>query len=100
MTNGGYKIIDFEGLELKTNKSNTNTEIFDRIAKASKSGKPILINNVKFISEGNSGTYSEVSTPIFFQLVSIVTNNEITAYSFILPNNITGTITKESITIN
>lgn len=100
MTNGGYKIIDFEGLELKTKKSNPNTEIFDRISKASKSGKPILINNVKFTSETNSGTYSEVSTPIFFQLISIVTNNEITAYSFSLPNNITGTITNESITIN
>ena len=101
MTNGGYKIIDFEGLELERNKENPNSEIFDKITKASKSGKPLLITNVKFVSEDNADSYSEVSTPVFFQVISVIDaiKNSV-SYVFILPNGITGTITSTSIAVN
>lgn len=101
MTNGGYKIIDLEGLELIRNKSNPNTDFFEKIEKAKKSGKPILINNVKFISEDNEAMYSKIETPLFLQVISVVDAiMNSTSYVFILPNGITGTITNESITIS
>ena len=101
MTNGGYKIIDLEGLELIRNEVNPNTEVFEKIEKAKKSGKPILINNVKFISDDNPAMYSEIETPLFLQIISEVdAAMGSTSYVFILPNSITGTITNTSITVS
>lgn len=101
MTNGGYKIIDLEGLELIRNEVNPNTEVFEKIEKAKKSGKPILINNVKFISDDNPAMYSEIETPLFLQIISVVdAAMGSTSYVFILPNSITGTITNTSITVS
>ena len=100
MTNGGYKTIDLDGINLTRNKSNPNTDFFEKIEKAKKSGKPILINNVRFTPDVNSTTYSEISSPIFLQIISVVnTESNTTSYEFILPNGITGTITNEAIIV-
>lgn len=102
MTNGGYKIIDLEGLELIRNKSNPNTDFFEKIERAEKNGKPILLTNVKFKTEGDEYDYIEITIPLFIQIVkdvNVVTPSN-SSYIFILPNGITGTITNTSITVS
>lgn len=103
MVNGGYKIIDLEGIILKKSTQQQVEGLYERVEKASKSGKPILINNFKIFPKDNNNptTYTEVTTPIFLQIVKVVntTSPNLSGYKFTIPNEITATITSESITV-
>ena len=100
MTNGGYKILDFNGEEIIRGMEDTQltTDAISAIKKAESSGKPILITNLKFVQINSSTTSSitEISIPVFFNVCKTEGG-----YVFTLPNGITGTITEEnSITVS
>lgn len=100
MTNGGYKILDFNGERIGRTSLGAmlKTEAYTELKKAESSGKPVLITNVVFTtSPGGEGEIdTEITIPVFLNVVKTAEG-----YAFSLPNGITGTILEgNSITVN
>ena len=99
MTNGGYKILDFEGERIGRGSLGAmlKTDVYEAIKKAESSGKPLLINNIVFTTTvGGDEVDTEITVPVFFNVAKISEG-----YVFILPNGITGTILEgNSITVS
>ena len=100
MTNGGYKILDFEGERIGRGSlgATLKTNAYEAIKKAESSGKPLLITNVVFTtSAGGEGDIdTEITVPVFFNIAKTSDG-----YVFILPNGIIGTIIEgNSITVS
>ena len=64
MANGGYILVDCTGLDLNTDSKQTITGIFNKVATAFKSGKPVYCVNATFNISGTGNTVSPVAVMV------------------------------------
>ena len=64
MANGGYIMVDCTGIDLNTDTKQTITGIFNKVATAFKSGKPVYCVNATFNISGTGNTVSPVAVMI------------------------------------
>lgn len=64
MANGGYILVDCTGLDLNTDSKQTISGIFNKIATAFKSGKPVYCVNATFNISGTGNTVSPVAVMV------------------------------------
>lgn len=64
MANGGYIMVDCTGIDLNTDSKQTISGIFNKVATAFKSGKPIYCVNATFNISGTGNTVSPVAVMV------------------------------------
>lgn len=64
MVNGGYIMVDCTGIDLNTDTKQTISGIFNKVATAFKSGKPVYCVNATFNISGTGNTVSPVAVMV------------------------------------
>lgn len=64
MANGGYIMVDCTGIDLNTDTKQTISGIFNKVATAFKSGKPVYCVNATFNISGTGNTVSPVAVMV------------------------------------